>query len=158
MNNEDLLISMLIEETCNEPVEASQQEAPLDLRGYFEKRLNEIEFNSISDYLIKNNLKNYLLRLDLDSQCYRLSMNQKILDFPSNWSIFNEITNSQIVYLDRSRNNDFLLDIFEEICGTFQNIALVKDNNEIQFVFLPEEFSRGHLSWMHNYYDKKNAA
>jgi len=33
----------------------------------------------------------------------------------------------------------------------------VKENHEVQLVFLPEENSRDHVNWMRNYFDKKNS-
>ena len=41
------------------------------------------------------------------------------------------------------------------MCGSFQNIVLVKENFEVQLVFLPEESSNDHVKWMRNYFEKK---
>lgn len=155
MSNEDLLISKLIEETCIEPTEKERPNSNIDLRKYFEKRLNQIDFISITDYLDQNHLSHQALVLGINSNCYRLNFKQSVLDFPMNWSIFNEIKNSDLIYVDKSIDQDFLLDIFSELCGSFQNIALVKENQEIQLVFLPDENSSEHVNWMRNYFDKK---
>ncbi|MBC7540572.1 MAG: hypothetical protein H7281_17235 [Bacteriovorax sp.] len=156
MSNEDTLISKLIEETCTESVEKDQPNTSIDLRKYFEKRLNQVDFNSISDYLDQHHLSHQALIFETHSGCYRLNFKQSILDFPSNWSIFKEISSSDLLYVDQSLDQDFLLDIFAELCGSFQNIALVKENQEIQLVFLPDEESRDHVKWMKEYFEKKN--
>jgi len=157
-NNDDILISKLIEETCTETtIEKDQPNSFVDLRKYFEKRLNEVDFLSIADYLDQHHLSHQEISFQYQSKCYRLSFKQTILDFPSNWSVFKEIGKADLVYVDQSLDQDFLLDIFAELCGSHQNIVLVKENQEVQLVFLPEENSRDHVNWMRNYFDKKNS-
>ena len=155
MSTEDTLISKLIEETYTESVEKDQPNTSVDLRKYFEKRLNLVDFISIGDYLDQHHLSHQALILEERSGCYRFNFKQTILDFPSNWSIFKDIKDSDLIYVDHSVDQDFLLDIFSELCGSFQNVVLVKDNQEIQLVFLPGEESLDHLKWMTNYFDKK---
>jgi hypothetical protein len=155
MGNEDALISKLIEETYNESVEKDETNSCTDLRKYYEKKLNQIEFISINDYLDQHHLCHQQLVLESFTGCYRLSFKETILDFPSNWSIFKTINNSDFVYVDQSFDQDFLLDIFSEICGSYQNIALIKENQEVQLVFLPDEESNEHVGWMKNYFEKK---
>lgn len=156
MSNEDTLISKLIEETCTESVEKDQPNTSVDLRKYFEKRLNQVDFISIKDYLDQHHLSHQALVFQANTSCYRLSFKQSVLDFPSNWSIFKEIKDTDLLYLDQSHDQDFLLDIFSELCGSFQNIVLVKENQEIQLVFLPDESPSDHVKWMQNYFEKKN--
>ena len=154
-NNEDALISKLIEETCAETEEKDQPNSFVDLRKYFEKRLNEVDFLSIADYLDQHHLSHQLVSFQSDSKCYRLSFKQSVLDFPSNWSVFKNIKTTDLIYVDQTLDEDFLLDIFSELCGSFQNIVLVKENQEVQLVFLPEESSSDHVKWMRNYFEKK---
>jgi hypothetical protein len=154
MNNEDALISQLIEETYVEPVEKDQPETFVDLRKYFEKRLNQVDYISIIEYLNQHQLSHNELILE-DTGCYRLNFKQTVIDFPSNWSIFNEIKNTEFVYVDQSLDQDYLLDIFSEICGSFQNIALIKENQEIQLVFIPDENPSEHIKWIQGYFDKR---
>jgi hypothetical protein len=156
MSSEDTLISMLIEETCTESIEKDLPNTVVDLRKYFERRLNEVDYNSIMDYLEQHQLSHRPLNFEVSSKCYRLDFKQSILDFPSNWSIFEEISNSDFIYVDQSVDHDFLLDIFSEICGSFQNIALIRADQKIQLVFLSEENSIEHIKWMKSYFDKKN--
>lgn len=156
MSNEDTLISQLIEETCNDESEKEQMNPIVNLRNYFEKRLNEVDFNSISDYLSQNYLGHVLLKFEQATGCYRLEMKEATLDFPSNWSVFSMIKDANLIYLDSNLDSDFLLDIFAEVTGGYHNIAFVKENNIIQLVFLPEASSRNHVDWFMNYFDKKS--
>lgn len=156
MSSEDTLISKLIEETYLEATEEDQPNTFADLRKYFEKRLNEIDFYSIADYLDQHQLTHQRLSYEDSSRCYRLSFKQSVLDFPSNWSIFKEIVSSDLIYVDQSMDQDFLLDIFSEICGSFQNIVLVRENQEVQLVLLPDENSHDHVKWLRSYFEKKN--
>ena len=108
MNNDDTLISKLISETYSESTEKDQPNAVVDLRNYFEKKLNEVDFISISDYLSQHNLSMSNVVFQTQSQCYRLVLNESVLDFPSNWSIFKEINSEDLVYVDQSLDQDFL--------------------------------------------------
>jgi hypothetical protein len=156
-SNDDILISKLIEETCTDGVEKDQPNSFVDLRNYFEKRLNEVDFISIADYLDQHHLDHQELSLQSQSGCYRLVLKQSILDFPSNWSIFSSIKDSDLVFLNQSMDQDYLLDLFAELCGNFQNIALVKENKKVKLVFLPEDSSMDHLKWMRDFFEKKNS-
>ena len=156
MNEDDTLLSKLIAETYTESTEKDQPNSFVDLRNYFEKRLNEVDYNSLTDYLGQNSIDWVLLEYRTESKCYRLIMKGSMMDFPSNWSIFKEIKSQDIIYVDQSLDQDFLLDVFAELNGKHGNIALVKDEQTMKMVFLPVEASKEHLQWMRNYFEKKN--
>ena len=157
MNNDDTLISQLIAETCKEPDEKDSTENFVDLRNYFEKRLNQVSFNSVSEYLCQQQLSFRPLVFENNIGCYRVEMNEMVLDFPSNWSIFKNISNSDFLYLDQSNDQDFLIDIFSELSESADNIAIVKEENEIQLIFLSNENSIEHKDWFKEYFNKKNS-
>ena len=156
-SNEDTLISRLIEETCNDSLEKDQLNTFGDLRNYFEKRLNEVDFLSINDYLLQHHLSCFEINYQKNSQCYRMTLNQSILDFPSNWSIFKDLKTANLIYLDHTSDQDFLLDLFSELNGSFSNIALVRENEYLRLIFLPEENAIIHLKWLRSYFENKNA-
>lgn len=156
MSNDDTLISKLLVETYQETADKDQPNAVVDLRHYFERKLNEVEFLSLEDYLSQNGLMMSNLKLVKKSQCYRLKHNDSVIDFPSNWSIFKEINNEDMVFVDQSLDQDFLLDIFSELNGDFYNLALVKDNKILMMIYLPEESSKEHVQWFRGYFEKKN--
>ena len=156
MKNEDTLISQLTSETYDDGPEKEQPITVSDLRNYFERKINEVEFISITDYLVQNNLEMSELFLEDKSQCYRLIYNELVLDFPINWSIFNDISTSDLVYVDESLDQDFLLDIFSEITGEYKNLALVNLDGAIKLIYFPEETSNEHLEWFRGFFEKKN--
>ena len=156
MSNEDTLISKLIDETYLESIEKDEPNSCLDLRKYFEKRLNQVDFHSVQDYLEQNHLSHSELRYSKKTGCYRLSFKESILDFPSNWSVFKEIETTDCLYISQADDQDYLLDIFAEICGSFQEIILVKASNEVQLIFISAEESITHVDWLKNYFEKKN--
>ena len=156
MNNEDTLISKLISETCDEGLEQEELNAVSDLRNYFERKVNEVEFISINDYLSQNNLEMSELLHQDETQCYRLVYNKSILDFPTNWSIFEDIKSKDLVYINDQLDNDFLLDIFSELTGEYKNLALIKESGQLRMVFLSEETSFEHIEWFRSFFEKKN--
>lgn len=156
MGNEDTLISKLIEETYTESVEKDQPNSLVDLRSYFEKRLNEVDFGSIADYIDQNFLSHFQLHYLKNIGCYRLNLNEYVLDFPSNWSVFSDVSSSELVYVDSSLDRDFLLDIISEVCGNIQSFVLVRESNRIELVIFSAENSHEHIKWMRNYFEKKN--
>lgn len=156
MSNDDTLISKLISETYSEAADKDQPNAVVDLRNYFEKKLNEVDFISINDYLFQHSLSMSNVIFQTNTQCYRLELNKSVIDFPSNWSIFKEINSEDLVYLDQSLDQDFLLDIFSELNGSFFNLALVRDNTDVKLVYLPEEVSKDHIQWFRGFFEKKN--
>ena len=156
MSNDDTLISKLISETYTETSDKEQPSPVIDLRNYFERKLNEVEFLSIDDYLAQNNLSMSDLMLQEQTQCYRLTYNESVLDFPVNWSIFKEISTEDLVFVDQSLDQDFLLDIFSELTGGYTNLALVKENGKVKMVYLPEEASKEHIQWFRGFFEKKN--
>lgn len=156
MSNEDTLMSKLIEETYTESVEKDQPNTLVDLRTYFEKKLNEIDFCSISDYIDQNFLSHFQLRYLESIGCYRLSFQEFVLDFPSNWSVFGEVKNTDLIYVDHSLDQDFLLDVISEVCGNIDSFVLVRESSKVELVLLPAENSHDHVKWMRNYFEKRN--
>ena len=156
MSNDDTLISKLISETYTETSDKDQPNAVVDLRNYFERKLNEVDFLSVSDYLFQHNLKMSDLSYQNKSQCYRLVHNESVLDFPSNWSIFKEIKSENLIFVDSSLDQDFLLDIFSELTGEYTNLALVKEEQDVKLIYLPEEESKDHIQWFRGFFEKKN--
>lgn len=157
-SSDDTLISKLISETYTEAPDKDQPNAVVDLRNYFERKLNEVDFNSMSDYLIQHDLRMSALTFQEESKCYRLTYNESVLDFPSNWSIFKDIKSEDVVYVDQSLDQDFLLDIFSELTGIYSNLALVKEEKEVKLIYLPEEASKDHVKWFRGFFEKKNAS
>ena len=58
--------------------------------------------------------------------------------------------------MDQSLDQDYLLDIFSELTGEFSNIALVKEEQSLKLIYLPEESSKEHVQWFRGFFEKKN--
>jgi hypothetical protein len=156
MSNEDTLISKLIEETCTSQPEESEQIGPaVDLRSYFEKRLNQVEYHSLMDYLGQNQIAFTNMLFQKETGCYQLRWNETVLDFPSNWSIFQNIATSELIFVDKEVDSDFLLDVFAEVTGSFNNIAVTKEGDTVNLVLLSEASYQEHSKWMIGYFAKK---
>ena len=156
MSIEDTLISKLIEETCNSQADESEQLGPaVDLRSYFEKRLNQVEYNSLMDYLGQNQISFKNLTFQKETGCYQLCWNETVVDFPSNWSIFQNIQTSELIFVDRDVDSDFLLDVFAEVTGSFNNIAVTREDDTVNLVLLSEAGYTEHSKWMIRYFNKK---
>jgi hypothetical protein len=154
-NNDDILISQLISETYIDGDSKDQPNDCIDLRNYFEKRLNQVDYLSINDYIAQHELVSNDLELVKKTKCYRLVINGSVLDFPSNWSVFKDLRNKELVFIDQSLDQDFLLDIFSEITGSFSNLAMVNESENVRVIFLPEEASKDHVQWIRGYLEKK---
>lgn len=156
MNDDDKLISKLISETYDEDLEKDPSSVVVNLRNYFEKKLNEVEFFSLNDYFLQNTIDTNPLLFVKEIFCYRLARGDLILDFPINWSVFKNIEEEKIVYIDESLDEDFLLDIFYEITGNFSNLLLLKNEESLWLIYLPKDSSKKHLEWFKNYLEKKS--
>jgi hypothetical protein len=154
-NNDAILISQLISETYLNGDSKDQPNDCLDLRNYFEKRLNQVDYLSINDYISQHNLVANDLILQEITKCYRLVINGSVLDFPSNWSVFKDLRNKELVFLDQSLDQDFLLDIFSEITGSNSNLVMVNEEKNVKVIFLPEDVSKDHVQWIRGYLEKK---
>jgi hypothetical protein len=154
-NNDDILISQLISETYIDGDSKDQPNDCVDLRNYFEKRLNQVDYLSINDYIAQHNLVANDLELQERTKCYRLVINGSVLDFPSNWSVFKDLKNKELVFVDQSLDQDFLLDIFSEITGSYSNLAMVNEEKNVRVIFLPEDASKDHVQWIRGYLEKK---
>ncbi len=156
MNNDDFLISQLISETYDEAPQKEQPNDVSDLRNYFEKKLNEVEFISVKQYLFQNGLKAQSVKYIDSIKCFRIVLNNHVLDFPSNWSIFKDLAQQSLIYLESKNDQDFLIDIFSELNGEQANVAMIKHDSQISMVFVPEEVAKEHLKWFRGFFEKQN--
>jgi hypothetical protein len=69
--------------------------------------------------------------------------------------VFKDLRNKELVFIDQSLDQDFLLDIFSEITGSFSNLAMVNESENVRVIFLPEEASKDHVQWIRGYLEKK---
>lgn len=153
--SDDALINQLINDTYEDVSELEMPAKIEDLRFYFEKKLNEVDYNSIINYIEQNSLKMHGLAYVEETKCFQISSEQMVIDFPSNWSIFKDFASEDLVYLDEGLDQDMLLDIFNEIIGEHLNLALVRDEDRCMVIYLSKEESKEHVRWFRNYLEKQ---
>lgn len=152
MSDHESLLKKITEETYQEDVSSS---SPISLVNYFEKRLNEVDYLSLKNYLVDENVLFLPLNFIESTKCYRINLNETIIDFPSNWSIFSKFAKDQLVYVNASADEDFLCEIFLSHVGEVKVIVLAGENHESHLIFLNSEKSEKHFEWINNYFAKK---
>ncbi|MBT3584966.1 MAG: hypothetical protein HN509_08670 [Halobacteriovoraceae bacterium] len=119
-NGEDLFINKLLEETYSFMPENDACKDSKDLLLYFNNKAN----NSVGEETVTDDLQmatEVNLEFIPDLFCFRLSHQSKDIDFPSNWSLFEELRNSLesgkrfFCRVDRDDNRDQLHDILSEV-------------------------------------------
>lgn len=151
MNNEDLLFSKLLEETCTPKLEKDKPNNFSDLRNYFEKKLNEVEFYSLEDYFKNSNIVFYEIYLLKNTSCFRLKIKNDFIDFPSNWSSFSNILSSPMILIDSENDNSGLLDIFSEQRNIYEFIILLNIEGKFFLVFVNPTQALSVTEWVDNY-------
>lgn len=89
-----LFISKLVKETCSSSVEEDTSEVSSEvLSRYFEQKTKDgVEFEPIfENFIDKNNLQYIMLIKNENSRCFRVEFNGQCVDFPENWSIFDDL-------------------------------------------------------------------
>lgn len=160
--HDDGLLSELAKETCEgfqDEIESNSDfDKSEDLRDYFEKRLNEVDYNSVVDYLVQQKIESDLLHFQDETKCYRMMLGDNVLDFPSNWSVFELISSKEIILLDNENDNDFLIDVFSELKGNVKQLLVVTDHrNKIRVVYIKDDEIAKHLKWFEGYFQKHNS-
>lgn len=150
----DELISKLIEETCNEE-EAPAAKAVESLSDYFDRKVNQVEFLSLSKYITQQGLESSKLSYNAETKCYRLEIKEMKLDFPSNWSVFEGLNQNNFAYINRENDHDFLCDIFSEIHKECESFILIQDHDDCNLITFSDYSGKLHSDWIKNYFEKK---
>lgn len=152
MNDHDLLLKKITEETYQDDVSSS---SPVSLVNYFEKRLNEVDFLSLKTYLTNEEILFLPMVYSEVTKCYRVILGQSEIDFPSNWSIFNKFGSEYLLHVKAETDEDFLCEIFLSLVGEVKIIVLATDENGPHLIFLSSENSEKHFEWIENYFASK---
>jgi hypothetical protein len=153
MNDQELLMKLITEETYQDDAVQSSQG---NLVSYFEKRLNEVDYHSLKNYLVDENILTFPLSYIPATGCYRLKIQQNEIDFPSNWSIFSKFSSDQLASIKSSDDEDFLCDIFLSVVGEVKIIVLACEEKESNIIFLNSDVSEKQLVWIENYFRKQS--
>ena len=152
MDNQDTFMKQIIDETYRDDAAES---SPSNLVNYFEKRLNEVDYLSLTNYLVNEEILFIPMNLIEQTKCYRISLGNTLIDFPSNWSIFNNFSMEKLVYVNANKDEDFLCEIFLSYVGEVKILVLANDNIESKLIFLCNDFALKHLEWIENYFIKQ---
>jgi hypothetical protein len=161
MKNDETLISKLIEETCQEENSEGLNTEPItkpmeDLSSYFERRVNQVEYLSLAKYIFDQSLTAIELKFNQSTKCFKMKIGNIELDFPSNWSVFSTISTTEVIYVNRENDTDFLCDILTEISAHCESFMLVNDKNEVNLITFNDYSGQLHLEWMKAYFEKRN--
>lgn len=154
MREEDF-ISRLIEETCKDEKEEELPAKVSELSDYFEKKVNQVEFLSLEKYLAQQDLQDFLLSFNDQNSCYRLTDGGTILDFPSNWSVFENVKLKTVQLISTESDSDYLCDIFNEIFNGCEGFVLLNESGKCRIVLFKDNKFLEHYEWLLNYFSKK---
>lgn len=154
MREEDF-ITKLIEETCKEDAEETLPTKVSELSDYFEKKVNQVEFLSLEKYLVQQDLQDFSLNFDGKTRCYRLIDGGTVLDFPSNWSIFENVGLKAVQLISNETDNDHLCDIFNEVFNGCEGFVLLNESGKCRIVLFKDSRFIEHYEWILSYFSKK---
>jgi hypothetical protein len=161
MKNDEILISKLIEETCTDENSENLNSGPTtkpseDLSSYFERRVNQVEYLSLAKYIFDQSLNAIELKFNNPTKCFKMKIGNIELDFPSNWSVFSNISTTEVIYVNRENDTEFLCDILTEISDHCESFMLVNDKNEVNLITFNDYSGQLHFEWMKAYFEKRN--
>lgn len=154
---DDNFIDVLLNETC--AMEEEQMVAPVEvtnvvnLRDYFERKVNEVEYLNLHHYLSANEIQFVTLSLLPETNCYRMTLAGQIFDFPKNWSVFESI--EKVSYFQNEDDQDYLNDVFSEMVGYNYQLAFMNENNKSEMIFVPAGDIQKCHEWFVGYLKKK---
>jgi hypothetical protein len=154
MKEEDF-ITKLIEETCKDEKEDEAPAKVSELSDYFEKRVNQVEFLSLEKYLAQQDLQDFSLAFISNTKCFRLQDGKTTLDFPSNWSVFENVNVKAVQLIASESDTDFLCDIFNEAFDGCESFVLLNESGKCRVVLFKDHKYLEHYEWMLNYFSKK---
>jgi hypothetical protein len=153
MNDQELLMKQITEETYQD--DDTSASPPINLVNYFEKKLNEVDFISLKNYLAHEEILYCPLTFNHLTRCYRIVLGNTEIDFPSNWSIFNKFQTESLVHVKATDDEDFLCEVFLSQTGEVNILVLANDNEESRLIFLSSIKSEQQLNWIESYFAKK---
>tara|TARA_R110000868_G_scaffold100128_3_gene275385 strand:- start:16726 stop:17217 length:492 start_codon:yes stop_codon:yes gene_type:complete len=159
-NNDDNLISHLLEETYQSLPHSNIENSHQSLDQHFDKLSLE------SSALLDPTLENFIARqseqtLDLEYLakigCYRLRNGEHVLDLPGNWDVFQNLAR-ELSYTDLTTSE--LAPLLATIIGKPSRVLLMGSFGRAQLVVFEQadEFS---IKWIEKYFssvEKKEAA
>lgn len=138
---EDSFISQMLNETMEvSSTETASTSNVVNLRDYFESKSNTSEDKlDLNEFLRSKLLPVNGLEYIPETQCFRLSFVGDVLDFPSNWSIFSKMLQSEFVNLSRRNDADHLCDVLSSLYGSDVEVVIFRDHSHFRWVWFEED-------------------
>lgn len=155
---DDNFIEVLLNETCDleEETETKKTEEfsnVVNLRDYFERKVNEVEYLNLHQFLSENKIQFVELNYQSETKMYRMSLNGEVYDFPENWSLFQYVEKE--MYWEHHTDPEFLNELFSEMVGYHYQLAFVNENNQCDMIFVPTAELKKCNDWLREYVIKK---
>lgn len=155
---DDNFIEVLLNETCDleENAEMFKKEEFSNvhsLRNYFERKVNEVEYLNLHQFLSANKIQFVSLKYESEIKMYRMSLKGTDYDFPVNWSFFQHIQNE--MYWEHREDQELLNEVFSELIGYQYQLAFVNENNKCDMIFVPTAELKKCNDWLREYVIKK---
>lgn len=148
LKKEDLFINKILEETFMFMPENEAAHDPGDLRSYFNKQSIKGDVSNTKRFfegqLNKSKVNFIPFNFLQEINCFRISIAGSIVDFPSNWSIFQDLfegykKNENIsIFVSIENDVESLLEIFRPFSSYDCNLVFLNFKGSLYLVFLPE--------------------
>jgi len=147
----DHFISKLVDETLEGIDPESPEIHQTELENYFENKLSNPNLDNPMDNFYRlageNSLFYYLGYFENSNSCFRFSIGKSILDFPSNWSVF-EMIRSKVreaqgeifgVEINKFLDHDKLIEVFQNFNQKCSRIFFICYNKNITIFTFNED-------------------
>lgn len=156
--SDDNFIGVLLNETCeieelNRSKKIEEVTNVVNLRDYFERKVNEVEYLNLHQFLTANNIRFVSLNYQTETKMYRMSLDGVDYDFPENWSFFQHIKNE--MYWEHHTDTEFLNEVFAELIGYNYQLAFVNEDAKCDMIFVPLQELKKCNEWLREYVIKK---
>lgn len=156
--SDDNFIGVLLNETCEleDSKENKKYEVPsnvVNLRDYFERKVNEVEYLNLHQFLKENRVQFVELKYVAETKMYRMSLNGDIFDFPENWSFFQFIKRE--MYWEHHSDPELLNEVFSDLIGYHYQLAFVNENDMCDMIFVPTADFKKCNEWLREYVIKR---
>ncbi|MCO4794665.1 MAG: hypothetical protein KC493_13185 [Bacteriovoracaceae bacterium] len=154
---EDQLINLLMEETFSDSESKETSNESGDLLSYFntenfKSKLNAT--NEIEDLFKRRQVTFAKANLNSNKKVIRFGLNSENLDVPTNWSIFQKLSENEGNYLYRSGvgldDKDYLFEVLTTFLGGPREIGFIKFDGIVYLVHT-KVGTEETLEWIENF-------
>jgi hypothetical protein len=156
--SDDWFIGKLLEETYQCVPSDELSKSPGDLLDYFTNHKSQPK-NSSRDLVLRNYFQNHglviaPLEYRIKSKCYRMTINNLVLDFPSNWGLFESLESlsaTDYFMISKKEDKTSLAIILSQVVSYPADIVVMTDAGE-KFLALIRESSEEDKDWLTSFF------